>query len=262
MTGNPVLSRNTFTGIQESGRGGVMSIQGTVNKASLLLVITTVSAAYTWRMYFNDHQADMMPWVMGGAIAGFVFAMVTCFKKSWSPVTAPIYAVCEGLFIGGLSSIFEAQMPGIVLQAVMLTFGTLAALLGAYKMRFIAAVAMYPERQDQLKKVIDQMATIDTAMIQADEMSKRGDYAGAWEIAEKTFEKYPDDSKLNEMRADLTTQAADFVRTLRTAQDLEQKDEVGSSLAWYLKAQKIYPNSDFAQDGIHRLSRKVLPESS
>ena len=139
MTGNPVLSRNTFTGIQESGRGGVMSIQGTVNKASLLLVITTVSAAYTWRMYFNDHQADMMPWVMGGAIAGFVFAMVTCFKKSWSPVTAPIYAVCEGLFIGGLSSIFEAQMPGIVLQAVMLTFGTLAALLGAYKMRFIAA---------------------------------------------------------------------------------------------------------------------------
>jgi len=130
------------------------------------------------------------------------------------------------------------------------------------KMRFIAAVAMYPDRQDQLKKVIDQMAAIDTAMIQAQEMAKRGDYAGAWEAVEKTFEKFPDDSKLNEMRADLTTQAADFVRTLRTAQDLEQKDEIGSSLAWYLKAQKIYPGSDFAQDGIHRLSRKVLPESS
>jgi hypothetical protein len=130
------------------------------------------------------------------------------------------------------------------------------------KMRFIAAVAMYPDRQDQLKKVIDQMATVDTAMIQAQEMAKRGDYSGAWEIVEKTFEKFPDDSKLNEMRADLTTQAADFVRTLRTAQDLEQKEEIGSSLAWYLKAQKIYPGSDFAQDGIHRLSRKVLPESS
>jgi hypothetical protein len=130
------------------------------------------------------------------------------------------------------------------------------------KMRFIAAVAMYPDRQDQLKKVIDQMATIDTAMIQADEMAKRNDYAGAWEAVEKTFQKYPDDSKLNEMRANLTTEAADFVRTLRTAQDLEQKDEIGSSLAWYLKAQKIYPNSDFAQEGIRRLSRKVLPESS
>jgi hypothetical protein len=130
------------------------------------------------------------------------------------------------------------------------------------KMRFIAAAAMYPERQDQLRKVLDQMEVIETVMIQAQEVSKRGDYAGAWEAVEKIFEQFPDDSKLNEMRADLTTQAADFVRTLRTAQDLEQKDEIGSSLAWYLKAQKIYPASEFAEDGIHRLVKKVLPESS
>jgi hypothetical protein len=130
------------------------------------------------------------------------------------------------------------------------------------KMRFIAAAAMYPDRQKQLSDVLEQMETIETSMIQAQEMSKQGDYAGAWEAVERTFEKFPDDSKLNEMRADLTTQAADFVRTIRTAQDLEQKDEVGSSLAWYLKAQKIYPSSEFAQDGIHRLTKKVLPESS
>ena len=130
------------------------------------------------------------------------------------------------------------------------------------KMRFIAAAAMYPERQKQLSDVLDQMETIETSMIQAREMAKQGDNAGAWEAVEKTFEKFPDDSKLNEMRADLTTEAADFVRTIRTAQDLEQKDEVGSSLAWYLKAQKIYPSSEFAQDGIHRLTKKVLPESS
>jgi len=130
------------------------------------------------------------------------------------------------------------------------------------KMRFIAAAAMYPDRQKQLSDVLDQMETIETSMIQAREMAKQGDYAGAWEAVEKTFEQFPDDSKLNEMRADLTTQAADFVRTIRTAQDLEQKDEVGSSLAWYLKAQKIYPSSQFAQDGIHRLTKLVLPESS
>jgi hypothetical protein len=129
------------------------------------------------------------------------------------------------------------------------------------KMRFIAAAAMYPDRQKQLSDVLGQMETIETSMIQAQEMAKQGDYAGAWESVEKTFEKFPDDSKLNEMRADLTTQAADFVRTIRTAQDLEQKDEVGSSLAWYLKAQKIYPSSEFAEDGIHRLTKKVLPES-
>jgi tetratricopeptide (TPR) repeat protein len=130
------------------------------------------------------------------------------------------------------------------------------------KMRFIAAAAMYPDRQKQLSDVLDQMETIETSMIQAKEMAKQGDYAGAWESVEKTFEKFPDDSKLNEMRADLTTQAADFVRTIRNAQDLEQKDEVGSSLAWYLKAQKIYPSSEFAQDGIHRLTEKVLPTTN
>jgi hypothetical protein len=130
------------------------------------------------------------------------------------------------------------------------------------KMRFIAAAAMYPDRQKQLSDVLDQMEEIETSMIQAREMAKQSDYAGAWETVERTFEKYPDDSKLNEMRADLTTQAADFVRTIRNAQDLEQKDEVGSSLAWYLKAQKIYPSSEFAQEGIQRLTKKVLPESS
>jgi hypothetical protein len=130
------------------------------------------------------------------------------------------------------------------------------------KMRFIAAAAMYPDRQKQLSDVLDQMETIETSMIQAKEMAKQGDYAGAWEAVEKTFEKFPDDSQLNEMRADLTTQAADFVRTIRNAQDLEQKDQVGSSLAWYLKAQKIYPSSEFAQDGIHRLTEKVLPTTN
>jgi hypothetical protein len=129
------------------------------------------------------------------------------------------------------------------------------------KMRFIAAAAMYPDRQKQLADVLGQMETIETSMIEAQEMAKQGDYAGAWEAVEKTFEKFPDDSKLNEMRADLTTQAADFVRTIRTAQDLEQKDEIGSSLAWYLKAQKIYPSSEFAQEGINRLTKLVFPES-
>ena len=66
------------------------------------------------------------------------------------------------------------------------------------KMRFIAAAAMYPDRQKQLSDVLSQMETIETSMIQAQEMAKQGDYPGAWEAVEKTFEKYPDDSKLNE----------------------------------------------------------------
>ncbi len=130
------------------------------------------------------------------------------------------------------------------------------------KLRFIAAAALYPDRQDQLKKVLDQMQLVETAIIQAGEIEKRGDYAGAWETLEKAYQQNPDDSKLNQLRANLTAEAADFVRTLRTAEQMEKKDEIGSSLAWFLKARKIYPASQFAQDGISRLVKKVLPESS
>ncbi len=128
------------------------------------------------------------------------------------------------------------------------------------KLRFIAAAALYPDRQEQLKKILDQMQVVETALIQAGEIQKHGDYAGAWETIEKAYQDNPDDSKLNQMRASLTTEAADFVRTLRTAEQLEAKEEIGSSLAWYLKAQKLYPASEFAQSGIDRLVKKVLPE--
>lgn len=129
------------------------------------------------------------------------------------------------------------------------------------KLRFIAASAMYPQKQETLKKVLDQMQVIETAIIQSGEIAKRGDYPGAWETLEKAFQQFPDDTKLNQLRANLTTQAADFVRTLRRAEQLESRDQVGSSLAWYLKAQKLYPASEFAQEGVVRLVKKVLPGS-
>jgi hypothetical protein len=127
-------------------------------------------------------------------------------------------------------------------------------------MRFIAASVMDPKRAEQLRQVLGNMEKIETAIMSADARSKQGDYAGAWENVESAYKDFPDDTKLNTVRANLTTQAADFVRTLRNAEDLEQKDQVGSSLAWYLKAQKIYPNSAFAQDGISRLVKRILPE--
>ena len=130
------------------------------------------------------------------------------------------------------------------------------------KVRFIAAVALYPERQTKLKKVLDDMQEIESAIIRASEIAKHGDYAGAWEQVEKTFQKFPEDNKLNQVRANLTTEAADFVRTLRTAQELEQKGQIGSSLAWYLKAQKLYPGTEFGKAGIERQVKLVLPEGN
>ncbi|MBN8709096.1 MAG: hypothetical protein BGO12_08680 [Verrucomicrobia bacterium 61-8] len=129
------------------------------------------------------------------------------------------------------------------------------------KMRFIAATAMYPDKQEQLRQVLDEMQHIETAIIQAQEIEKRGDYAGAWESAEKAFRQYPDDNKLNQLRADLTTKAAEFVRALRQAEDLEKRNQPGSSLAWYLKAQSAYPSSDFAREGVQRLTKELFPDS-
>src|SRR3546814_12782480 len=65
--------------------------------------------------------------------------MVTILKKEWAPVTAPMYALVEGLFLGGISAVFEAKYPGIAFQAVLLTFGTLFALLMAYRSVLIKA---------------------------------------------------------------------------------------------------------------------------
>ena len=129
------------------------------------------------------------------------------------------------------------------------------------KMRFIAATVSYPQRQEQLKTVLENMQLIEGTIARCNEIAKRGDFSGAWEGAERMSKQFPDDTKLNQLRANLTTEASDFVRCIRTAQQLEKKEQVGSSLAWYLKAQKIYPPSEYAQEGIMRLVQSILPSS-
>lgn len=147
--------------------------------------------------------------------------------------------------------------------------GDLEQLLGQHnyrqifndKMRFIAAVALYPERQEQLKKVLEAMTQIETAIGRSTELAKMGNAAGAWEGLERAYAQFPDDTKLNQLRANYASESADFVRCIRTAQQLETKGQTGSSLAWYLKAQKAYPPSEFAAEGIGRIVKKLLPES-
>jgi len=134
-TANPALNENTFKGLPyTTDRTEIMTIQGTVNKTAWLLFALLVTASFTWNKFFETGDpASVGMWIMVGAIGGFIVAMVTVFKKTWAPVTAPVYAALEGLFLGGISSIFELKFPGIVIQAVGLTFGTLFALLMAYK---------------------------------------------------------------------------------------------------------------------------------
>jgi uncharacterized YccA/Bax inhibitor family protein len=111
-----------------------MTLQGTVNKTGILLILVMITATYTWNQFFSTGLPEtVMPIAIGGAIFGFGFALATIFKKTWAPVTAPLYALSQGLFLGAISAIFELQFPGIVIQAVGLTMGTLASLLVLYK---------------------------------------------------------------------------------------------------------------------------------
>jgi hypothetical protein len=126
------------------------------------------------------------------------------------------------------------------------------------KVRFIAATALHPDKQEKLKQVLDQVQLAEAALLRAAELAKRGDAAGAWESVERGFSDYPDDPKLNQARAEFTTRAAEFVRSIRTAQEMERKQQPGSSLAWFLRAQQDYPNSEIAQEGIARLASQIL----
>jgi uncharacterized YccA/Bax inhibitor family protein len=132
-TSNPALNDQAFRGAGVA-IGEPMTLQGTVNKTGMLLLCVIATAAWTWNIFMHTHsQESAMSLAMVGGIGGFIVALVTIFKKTWAPVTAPIYALLEGLVLGGISAMFELRFPGIAIQAVSLTFGTLAVLLLVYR---------------------------------------------------------------------------------------------------------------------------------
>ena len=132
---NPTLTEKVFINQKTAEGANTMTIAGTVNKTVILLFLLTFPATLVWNQFFAG--ANVMIYLAGGAIGGLVFALITVFKKSAAPVTAPIYAILEGAFLGGFSAMMESIFPGIVLQAVALTLGTLLSLLLAYKSGWI-----------------------------------------------------------------------------------------------------------------------------
>lgn len=136
-TSNPALNEKAFKG--QVAFGDAMTLQGTVNKTGLLLLCVVATAAWTWGLSHSNTPEAAIPWMMGGLIGGFVVALVTIFKKTWAPFTAPLYALLEGLLLGGISAVFEKTYPGVAIQAVGLTLGTLFVMLLAYKTGVVKA---------------------------------------------------------------------------------------------------------------------------
>jgi hypothetical protein len=128
------------------------------------------------------------------------------------------------------------------------------------KGRFIAATIDDPTRQESLTQIVNNIQQIEVAIANADALAKGGNPYGAWEIVEAVFQKFPDDPPLGTVRSDLATNVAEFVSSLKTAENLEERGQTGSSLAWFLKSRKMYPSSTFAKSGIERLVEKILPD--
>jgi uncharacterized YccA/Bax inhibitor family protein len=137
-TSNPTLSDKAFRTEGVAYGQEAMTLQGTVNKTGILLLCSVATAAWTWNQFLHSRSPEaVMPAALIGAIGGFIVALVTVFKKEWSPVTAPLYALLEGFILGAVSAIFEVRWPGLPIQAVSLTFGVLIVMLVAYRARII-----------------------------------------------------------------------------------------------------------------------------
>ena len=139
-TSNPVFKERVFKQGYSYASDGVMTVNGTVNKTALMLFLVVVSAVFTWNKFFAavnvNPQAGysaVMPWLIIGGIGGFITVLVTVFRPQSSGISAPIYAVFEGLLLGGISAIFESTYTGVVMRAVALTLAVFAAMLFIYK---------------------------------------------------------------------------------------------------------------------------------
>jgi uncharacterized YccA/Bax inhibitor family protein len=128
-TSNPTLRSETFTSEALTSTAAPMTIQGTTQKCGILLAITIATATLGWKLA----PALGMPLIAGGAIAGLIIAVILCFKPTLAPVLAPIYAIVKGLFVGAISAMYNQVYDGLVVQAVMLTFGTFVGMLAAYQ---------------------------------------------------------------------------------------------------------------------------------
>jgi uncharacterized YccA/Bax inhibitor family protein len=141
QSNNPVLKQSIFDKAPHI-TGEAMTIRGTVNKMSFMLLMLMAAAIYSWGE-FSRGSTNVMPLVIGGAIGGFILALVIIFKKEWAGYLAPAYAIAEGLFLGAISAMFEAKWQGIVLQSVGLTFGTFIAMLVLYRTGVIRATERF-----------------------------------------------------------------------------------------------------------------------
>ncbi len=139
---NPAFNRD-INGNTTAAVGVPMTVQGTLTKTIILSLIMCISGAATWYQFALGYMDKVNMFMFGGLIIGLIVAFVIMFKQHLAPVLAPVYAFAEGALLGGLSAIFEAQFPGIVVQAVSLTMLAVFSMAVLYKIGLIRATERF-----------------------------------------------------------------------------------------------------------------------
>ena len=151
---NPILN-DGFIQTEGIVNGQVMTVNGTLDKTFLLFLCALLPAFYTWQQFMSGFTDKAFMLMTVGAIAGFVLAMIVAFTRN--KYLTPIYAMCEGLFLGGISAVFNSEYPGIVIQAVLGTFAAMFSMLGLYRAGLIKCT-------DKFRSIIFT-ATISVAVL-------------------------------------------------------------------------------------------------
>jgi uncharacterized YccA/Bax inhibitor family protein len=148
-SGNPTLTEKMFDKSLEMDANlqGTMTVRGAINKFGFMMLMLIAGAAYNWHLFEELKQDTMNLLMMVGIFGGLITAIAISFKPNWAPFLAPLYALLEGLFIGGISVIMNAAFaksyPGLVMQAVGLTFGVAISMFILYNFRIIKATERF-----------------------------------------------------------------------------------------------------------------------
>jgi uncharacterized YccA/Bax inhibitor family protein len=144
---NPTLSQKIFSRSLDQSDTGVMTVRGSIGKFGFLLFMVLAAASYTWYLYYNNQQQTMVTLMWVGIIGGLISVLAICFKPTLAPYLSPAYGILEGFFLGAISAIlndaFSERYPGLVMQAVGLTFGVALAMFLLYNFRVIKATEKF-----------------------------------------------------------------------------------------------------------------------
>ena len=144
-SGNPALGEKIFKKSIETQYAETMTERGTLNKFGLMLILLVAAASFTWKAAAEGK--NVIGWMIGGAIVGLILVLIISFKPQFSGYLAPIYALAEGVFLGAISAYyndaFAEKAPGIVMQAVGITFGIVIAMFALYRFGIIKATQKF-----------------------------------------------------------------------------------------------------------------------